>query len=349
VWTADGLREVLGDDEGRWAAGVLGVTPGGTFEHGSSVLQRRVEPADEARFEDVRARLRSARTSRPRPALDDKVVSGWNGLAVAALAEAGALLGRPELVEAAVRAAEALVATNLRHHDDGSWRLVRASRGGAAGAAPGVLEDYANLAEGLLALSAVTGDAHWFTVAGRLLDTVLGHFAAPDGGFFDTADDETDAVVTRIGRPRDAADGPTPAGQSAAAGALLTYGSITGSLRHREAAEEALHESLSFATRFPRAAGAALAVLEAILDGPREVAVVGLPGDPGRSALHDVALRSRAPGLVVVVGEPGGTGDDRALLLDRPLVDGAPAAYVCRGFVCDRPTTQPDELARQLA
>ena len=215
-----------------------------------------------------------------------------------------------------------------------------------AGSAPGILEDYAHVAEGLLALGAVTGDPAWSDAAGDLLETVLARFAADDGGLRDTADDETDAVVGRIRVLQDPADGPTPSGQSAAAAALLTFSSLTGSLRHREAADGALRGPLLLAERFPRAAGAALAVVEALLDGPREVAVVGPPDDPATRALHAVALRSTAPGLVVAVGAPG--ADDPPLLRDRSLVGGVPAAYVCRGFVCDLPTTDAAGLARQL-
>ncbi|WP_456824507.1 thioredoxin domain-containing protein [Cellulomonas sp. P5_E12] len=349
VWNPTQLREVLGEDDGTWAAHTLGVTVPGTFERGMSVLQRRSEPGDVGRLDDVRARLRAARGLRPRPGRDDKVVSGWNGLAVAALAEAGALFDRPDLLEAATRAAEAVLATHVHEHADGSTRLHRASRDGVPGRAAGVLEDYANLAEGLLTLSAVTGSSEGFAVAGRLLDTVLDHFTATDGGFHDTADDETDAVIARIGRPREPADGPTPSGQSAAAGALLTFAALTGSLRHREAAENALRGGLVLATRFPRAAGAALAVLEAVLDGPREVAIVGRRDDPRTAVLRSLALRSNAPGLVLAVGEPDEDRDGRELLRDRPLVGGAPAAYVCRGFVCEQPTTRPEELAVQLA
>ncbi|WP_028047980.1 thioredoxin domain-containing protein [Cellulomonas sp. URHE0023] len=348
VWSPDELREVLGESDSAWAASVFAVTPQGSFENGTSVLQRRGDPGDAERFGDVRARLRTARSRRNRPGLDDKVVSGWNGLAVAALAEAGVLLDRPAFLEAAVAAADTLVAIHVRERDDGSTRLVRSSRRGVPGRAPGVLEDYAHVADGLLTLSAATGETRWFTVAGRLLDTVLDHFTATDGGFHDTADDETDLVVARLGRPRDRADGPTPAGQSAAAGALLTYAAITGSLRHREAAELALRDALTIAERFPRAAGAALAVAEAVVDGPREVAIVGPLDDARTAALHRVALSSSAPGLVLALGDQGGS-DGRALLVDRPLVDGAPTAYVCRGFVCDRPTTRPEELSRQLA
>jgi len=348
VWTPAQLQDVLGPDDGGWAAEVLGVTGRGTFEHGSSVLQRRADPEDGPRLDTVLARLRAARAERPRPARDDKVVSGWNGLGVAALAEAGALIDRPDLVTGAVDVARLLRDVHTRRAPDGSTRLVRASRDGVAGTAPGVLEDYGNVAEGYLALAAVTGDHGWSAAAGDLLDTVLARFTADDGGFEDTADDETDPVVARVGRPRDPADGPTPSGQAAAAGALVTLGALTGELRYREAAERALRGPLAVAVRYPRAAGAALAVVEALLDGPREVAVVGAADDPRTDALHRVALRASAPGLVVARGEPGRADEGPALLHDRPLVDGEPAAYVCRGFVCDRPTTGADELGRQL-
>ncbi len=181
---------------------------------------------------------------------------------------------------------------------------------------------------------------------------MLDHFPDGRGGFYDTADDETDTVLARIRRPQDPADGPAPSGQAAAAAALLTFGALTGSLEHRAAAEDALREPLRIATRYPRAAGWALATAEAVLDGPREVAVVGPQDDPATAVLVATARASTAPGLVVAVG--AGTASDAdpdmpALLLDRPAVDGRPTAYVCRGFVCDRPTTDPTELAAQLA
>jgi hypothetical protein len=284
------------------------------------------------------------------------VVSGWNGLAVAALAEAGALLDRPDWVDAATAAADLLVRLHLRPGtgaDRGS-RLARTSRDGVVGAAPGVLEDYADVAEGLLALWSVTGDPRWAGHAGDLLRTVLDHFGDGAGGFFDTADDETDGVLARIRRPQDPTDGPVPSGQAAAGGALLTLGALTGSLEHREAAEHALTVPLRIASRYPRAAGWALAVAEAVLDGPREVAVVGPPADGGTRALLTAARAATAPGAVVAYADPAaaadrGAGPLPALLQDRPMLDGRPTAYVCRGFVCDRPTTDPAELARQLA
>ncbi|WP_146901730.1 thioredoxin domain-containing protein [Cellulomonas aerilata] len=353
VWTPAQLAQVLGADDGAWAASVWGVTAEGTFEHGSSVLQLLADPPDPERCSVVRERLAAAREDRPRPGLDDKVVSAWNGLAIAALAEAGALLDRPDWVTAATDAAHLLTSLHLRPGSDADpgSRLVRTSRGGVAGTSAGVLEDYADVAEGLLALWSVTGDPQWSTHAAALLRTVLDHFGDGAGGFFDTSDDETDSVLARIRRPQDPADGPTPSGQAAAAGALLTLGALTGSLEHREAAEGALRVPLQLATRYPRAAGWALAVAEAVVDGPREVAVVGPPDDDATRALLAAAWASPAPGLVIAHGTAGAgpDGDVPALLHDRPLVDGRPAAYVCRGFVCRRPTTDPGELTAQLA
>ncbi|WP_136520085.1 thioredoxin domain-containing protein [Cellulomonas telluris] len=349
VWTPSQLREVLGEEDGAWAAGVLGVTGTGTFEEGSSVLQRQTEPADPERLDRLRAALRAARERRPRPARDDKVVSAWNGLAVAALAEAGALLDRPDWLDAARTCARLLADLHTHTDADGDDRLVRTSRDGAAGSAPGVLEDYADVAEGYLALAAATGEHEWSARAQRLLATVLRRFGDGEGGFFDTADDTTDAVLGALRRPQDPTDGPTPGGQPAAAGALVTLAAATGSLELREAALAALRVPLQLAVRYPRAAGWALAAAEALLDGPREVAVVGPVDEAATRALHRAALASGAPGLVVALGDPDRLGEDApALLRDRPLVGGLPAAYVCRGFVCERPVTDPEELARLL-
>lgn len=267
------------------------------------------------------------------------MVAAWNGLAVAALAETGALLDRPDLVEAAERAADLLLAVHLT--PDG--RLLRTSRDGRAGANAGVLEDYADTAEGFLALYAVTGESSWLQLAGGLLDTVLKHFTdEASGALYDTADDAEELIR----RPQDPTDNATPSGWTAAAGALLTYAAYTGSDRHRTAAERALGVVGALAGRAPRFIGWGLAVAEALLDGPREVAVVGPDGDPATAALRRAALLGTAPGAVVAVGAPG--EPEVPLLADRPLVGGAPAAYVCRHFACDAPTTDPAALAGKL-
>jgi len=334
VWTPAQLREALGESDGAWAADLFAVTERGTFEHGASVLQLLHDPDDAARYADLRSRLLSTREQRVPPARDDKVVAGWNGLAIAGLAEAGALLGRSDFTAAAVAAADLLLDLHLV---DG--RLRRTSREGVCGAHAGVLEDYGDVAEGLLALYAVTGEARWLTAAGGLLDAVLEHFADGRGGFYDTADD----AERLVRRPQDPTDNATPAGQSAAAGALLGYAAYTGSGRHREAAVRALGTAGELATRHPRFLGWTLAVAEAMAAGPLEIAVVGGQDDVATSALHHVALSATSPGAAVAVGEPGAT--QVPLLRDRPLVDGRPAAYVCRHFACTAPVTGPAELA----
>jgi uncharacterized protein YyaL (SSP411 family) len=339
VWTPAQLTEALGPRDGEFAAAAFGVTAAGTFERGRSVLQRRAEPPDGDRFARVRAALLAARDQRVRPGRDDKVVAAWNGLAIAALAETGLLLGRPDLITAATAAADLLARVHIR--DD---RLARTSRDGAAGESGGLLEDYACVAEGFLVLSGVTGQARWVDLAARLLDTALDRFGDGEGGFFDTADDGEPLLY----RPADPADNATPSGAFAAAGALLSYAALTGSGRHREAAVAALGPLTAIAARYPQAAGSGLAVAEALLSGPAEIAVVGPPGDPRTAELHAAALRAAPPGAVLAVGD--GTGDSQIpLLAGRGLADGAPAAYVCRNFTCRAPVTGPGELAAALA
>jgi uncharacterized protein YyaL (SSP411 family) len=341
AWSPAELAAVLGPAEGGYAGDVFSVTGVGTFEHGRSVLQRRAEAVDPDRFAAVRAALFTAREQRPRPALDDKVVAAWNGLAIAALAETGLLLDRDDLIEAATASAGLLARVHLS-----GGRLARSSRDGTAGPGAGVLDDYACVADGFLALSGVTGDARWVTLAGELLDTVLESFGDGAGGFFDTA-----AGAERlIYRPADPADNATPSGTFAVAGALLSYGALTGSARHRDAALAALAVLPALAGRFPRAAGWGLAVAEAVLAGPSEIAVVGLPGDERTRELLRTALQAAPPGAVLAVGDGTDSGPATVpLLAGRGLVDGAAAAYVCRNFACQLPVTDPAGLRAALS
>ncbi|MFH9731316.1 thioredoxin domain-containing protein [Streptomyces sp. NPDC017260] len=341
VWTPAQLTEVLGADDAALAAQYFGVTEEGTFEHGSSVLQLPQQEGvfDAERIASVRARLLAARDGRPAPGRDDKVVAAWNGLAIAALAETGAYFERPDLVEAAVAAADLLV----RLHLDEQARLFRTSKDGRAGAHAGVLEDYADVAEGFLALASVTGEGVWLDFAGLLLDHVLTRFTDDSGSLYDTASD----AERLIRRPQDPTDNATPSGWTAAAGALLSYAAHTGSEPHRTAAEHALGVVKALGPRVPRFVGWGLAAAEALLDGPREVAVVGpASDDDAAKGLHRTALLGTAPGAVVAFGVEG--SDEFPLLADRPLVDGAPAAYVCRNFTCDAPTTDPERLRAAL-
>jgi uncharacterized protein len=336
VWTPAQLTEVLGPEDGAWAAELFGVTPEGTFEHGTSTLRLLHEPDDSSRFARVRAALSEVRATRPQPGRDDKVVAAWNGLAITALSQAGTLFEVPEWILAAQRAAALLLDTHLV---DG--RLRRTSRDGVVGQSAGVLEDYSCVADGLLALYQATGEQRWLDAAVSLLDSALDRFAdktAP-GAFFDTADD-AEALVHR---PADPSDNASPAGASALASALLTASSLVGHERagtYREAAEQAVARAGLLASRAPRFAGHWLGVAEALAQGPVQIAIAGAAPE-----LLAAALRKAHGGAVVLAGAP----DSSPLLADRPLIDGQPAAYVCRGYVCDRPVTTVDELISSLS
>ena len=337
VWTPSQLTEVLGSDDGPWAASVFGVTDTGTFEAGASVLQLPSDPDDPVRFERVRTALLAARLTRPQPGRDDKAVTAWNGLAITALAEASVALAAPGLADAAARCATALVELHLV---DG--RLRRASLGGRVGASAAILEDHAMLATGLLTLYQLTADDAWLTTATDLLDIALAHFADPvrPGRWFDSADDAEQLLL----RPADPMDGATPSGASSIAEALLIAAHLVGAGRadrYRHAAADTLQAHSPLLARAPRAAGHWLAVAESAVRGPLQVAVACDP--PGSQLLADG--RRLAPGGAIVVGGRMGSSE---LLVDRDRVAGADAAYVCRGRVCDLPVTTAEDLAAAL-
>jgi hypothetical protein len=348
VWTPGQLRDAVGEADGRWAADLFGVTAEGTFEKGTSVLRlaRDVDDADAEvrdRWADVRRRLCGARTKRPQPASDDKVVAAWNGLAVLALAEVAQVARhvRPaedlatSVADAAERAAAYLAD---RHLVDG--RLRRVSRDGEVGRPVGVLDDYGCVAEAFCAVHQLTGEGRWLELAGGLLDTALARFRREDGGFYDTADD-AERLVTR---PADPSDNATPSGLSAVAAALTAYAALAGETGYREAADRALATLAPIVGRHARFVGYAAAVGEALLSGPYEIAVAT---DEPDGELVETAHRLAPPGAVIVAGAPDRPGIP--LLRDRPMIGGRPAAYVCRGFVCDRPVTSAADLAAALA
>ena len=346
VWTPEQLVDVLGEDDGRWAADLLGVVPGGTFEHGTSTLRLLRDPwsdgeadGDGDRWEALRARLLAARAGRPQPGRDDKVVLAWNGLAVAALAETGALLGRPDLVEAAQRCADLLVAVHLDDH--GRWH--RVSRDGTCGSAGAVLEDLGDLAEGLFVLAGVTGETSWATVALGVLDQVLDEFADDAGLLLDTSRAAVDPRLGPVGRPADPTDNAYPSGTSAAAGALVTAAALTGETRWRAAAERAAGVAGAVGKAAPRFGGWGLAVAEALLAGPLEVAVVGERDDPAADALHAAALASPSPGRVVARGRAGRTTVCRCWSTVRSWTAWPPPTCAGASSASD-PTTDAAEL-----
>ncbi|MGZ4512753.1 MAG: thioredoxin domain-containing protein [Mycobacterium sp.] len=338
VWTPERLTEVLGPDDGPWAATVFAVAASGTFEHGTSVLQLPADPDDPQRLERVRAALLTARLTRTQPGRDGKVVTSWNGLAITALAEASVALDASGLARAARDCATALLGLHLV---DG--RLRRASLGGVVGASAAILEDHAMLATGLLALYQLDAGADWLTAATDLLDTALRHYADPQrpGRWFDTADDAERLML----RPADPLDGATPSGASSITEALLTAAHLVDgdrAERYLRAAAEGLNAHSVLLERAPRSAGHWLAVAEAAVRGPLQIAVAC---DPSGSPLLAEARRL-APGGAIVVG---GEKDSSALLAGRDRVAGADAAYVCRGRVCDLPVATAEDLAGALA
>jgi len=341
VWTREQLVDVLGPDDGAWAAETFGVTEEGTFERGASTLRLPQDPDDPARWMRVTSTLLDARNERPQPARDDKMIAAWNGLAITALAEAGVALQRPDWIEAAVAAGSFVL--DVHKTDDG---LRRSSRDGVVGEADAVLEDYGCFADGLLALHQATGEPRWLEEAIALLDIALRRFGVEGmpGAYHDTAVDAEELVH----RPSDPTDNASPSGASALAGALLTASALAGPERasaYRAACEEALARAGALIAQVPRFAGHWLSVAEAMLAGPVQVAVVGTDARQRERFVVEAAQNIHGGG-VVLGGVPDAEGVP--LLTDRPLVDGRPAAYVCRGYVCDRPVTTPEALLGSL-
>ncbi|HXI79673.1 MAG TPA: thioredoxin domain-containing protein, partial [Verrucomicrobiae bacterium] len=349
TWSAAEVRELLDDDAPLFTA-TYGVRDEGNWE-GRTILSRIqpaagddgvVDPGRESRLAAARERLLARRATRPQPARDDKALAAWNGLAIAALADAARLLPEPDADRyraAAITAADTIL-TGLRRPDG---RLGRSWKDGRS-SGEGVLEDYADLADGLLALYDATFDERWFTIARELADTILERFADPAGGFFDTADDH-EALVTR---PKDPQDNATPSGGSMATIVLLRLAALTGEDRYLTTAERAIATVTPFLGRYPTGFANWLSAASLAVGGIVELAIAGDPADPATRTLIDVARSGARPDLVVAV-----TADPSAsvipLLADRVTIDGRPTAYVCRRFACRLPVTDPGALAAQLA
>jgi uncharacterized protein YyaL (SSP411 family) len=338
TWTAAEIRESLGDDADAFMT-AYGVTDAGNWE-GTNILSRVTPPGDtaaERALQDARRRLFELRAKRPQPARDDKALAAWNGLAIAAFAEASRLRNGEFYVRLAVRAGEAVLA-GLRTSDG---RLKRSWKDGRA-TGDGVLEDYANLADGLLALYDATFDERWFTTARSLMDVVMEHFVDPDGGFFDTADDH-ERLVTR---PKDVQDNAVPSGNSMAALVLLRFAALTGEGSYRTAAERALRLVVGFVGRYPTGFANWLCAIDFALADVIELAIVGRPADPEVGRLIAPALEGNRPNQVVAVGDPATSVVP--LLAGRFAIDGRPTAFVCRNFACRQPVTEPEALAAML-
>jgi len=349
TWRATEIREVLSDVAPLFAM-AYGVTDEGNWE-GVTILSRVHDDGAlaethglstsqvAASLADARARLLARRSQRAQPARDDKALAAWNGLAIAAFAEAGRAFGEPRYVDAAARSAEAIVAGLLG--PDGvlgrSWKDDRAS-------GSGVLEDYADLADGLLALYEATFDERWFSTAVVLMERILARFTDPDGGFLDTSDDH-ERLVTR---PKDVQDNAVPSGNAMAATVLLRLAALTGDGRYRDAAERAIRTVTEFVGRYPTGFAQWLSAMDFALAPVVEIAIVGAPGEAGSRALLDVATGGFRPNQVLAVS-PAPMTSVIPLLHDRLAIGGAPSAYVCRGFACRLPVTDAEALRAELA
>ncbi|HVC41317.1 MAG TPA: thioredoxin domain-containing protein [Candidatus Saccharimonadales bacterium] len=347
VWTPPQLRDALGVDDAALAARVFGVVDGGNFEHGTTVLSMPYplaqvarsmsidEPALRARLEDIRARLRKARGSRPAPERDGKVITAWNALAIRAFAEAGAALERPEFVAVARACADFVLEHLVR--DGVVYRIWN----GGEGRIIGFLDDTANLGDALLTLYEATGAPRYFTAALGLCERIVEQHRDADGNYFDTAGDSEPLIV----RPRTIDDNPVSAGQSVAAALFCRMHAFTGEERWNVRAMEIIAPLATVVARAPLAVAGLAAAMELAVGPMREIAIAGDPDDTRTRALLDVAQRRFDPLTVLAWGPADGV----PLLGGRTPVDGVPAAYVCRGFVCQAPVTEATELAGELA
>ncbi len=351
LWTREEIEGLLPPDEARAALRYWGLLEGPNFE-GRNILHvphdardvaaaLSLAPATLAEVLDrARGRLAAARERRVKPARDDKVLAGWNGMMLRAFAEASRALGRPDYLAVAVRNAEFLLSALVV---DG--RLLRSWKDGRARLL-GYLEDHAMVADGLLALHQATLDGRWLDEARRLADAMLDLFwDAEVEGFFDTGRDHEALIV----RPRNLFDSAIPSGSSVAADVLLRLAVLTGETAYERRAVETLRAVAPLMARYPAGFGRFLAALDFHLGSPVEVAVVWPAGPPpaaGEPLLAEV-FRRYLP-TRVVTGAAAGERADLPLVAGKPAREGRATAYVCERYACQAPTTDPAVLGTQL-
>lgn len=326
AWNKSQIAQVVGAEKAEDIANLLEVTEAGTFEHGTSTLQLLRDPSDgvdRVDWADAKAKLFDARAQRIRPERDDKVVAAWNGLAISALADAGAIFEKQEWIAAAERAADVILSVHLGR--DGRPRAMsRTSRDGLAGNNDAVLDDYANMSAGMLSLYEVTGKEEWRDLSRELLTYALDHFSDESGGFFDTADN----VPQLVRRPREVSDNAEPSGWLAMAELLVRFAGLAPDDHQqlRERAEKALAVVPEFAVSAPRAVGWGMVALWSLAQGPWEVAV------SGNMAPEFAGVAMKSP-LAPTIRWDHSAGE---------------GAQVCRHSVCELPTGDTAELMRFL-
>jgi hypothetical protein len=348
AWTIEEIRATLGESSDFFES-AYGVTALGNWE-GKTILQRALDDAAlSIRFDMDRAqvieklaachaKLLDRRATRVRPGTDDKVLTAWNGLMLATFSEAGRVLNSPMYLEIATQNANFLL-KNLR--PQGSLR--RAWRQGQASVEV-FLEDYASLVLGLLDLYQGDFNTRWFSEAEQLAGEMLQKFNDPNGRFFDTPSDG-EILLTR---PSEMQDNATPSGNALAVEALLKLAAFTGNEDWRLKAEQAMKRVADQAVRYPTAFARWLSAADFALGKVKQVALIGAISEKGTSDfLAEVYSRYR-PNLIIGQTEYPPSDEVPALLVDRPMLDGKPTAYVCEGFVCNLPVTNLQDFRKQL-
>ena len=353
IWTLDEMREVLGDASDFFEA-AYGVTAKGNWE-GKTVLQRALDDASlAARFKldpetvpaklaESHSKLYAARAKRIRPGTDDKVLTSWNGLMLAAFAEAARVLAdvssqASNYFNLATRSADFLL-SNLRV--DGKLR--RSWRDGKT-TSEVFLEDYASLILGLLELYQTDFNAEWFVAAKELADEMIEKFQDPNGGFFDTPSDSSHLLF----RPKDVQDNATPSGNSLACEALLKLAAFTDNGEYRDIAEKSFGLVYKFVLQYPLGFGRWLTAAKLATGTLKQVAAVGEAEDPNFQSLLKAIQVEYRPSVVVAATSSSEKENIPALLHERPMIDNKATVYVCEGFVCKQPTTDVDRLIEQL-
>ena len=353
VWTPEEIRAAVPTDEdARRVCAYYDITAEGNWEHRS--IPNRLRPADDVardlgisleELDGTIARLKpliyEARRRRIPPALDDKIITAWNGMMISAMAEGARVLGDNRYLEAGEEAADFLLRTMIRP-DHGLYRTYRDGRAHL----DACLEDYAFLAEGLLDLyEAGAHDGH-LDEAVRLADRMRADFSDRDhGGFYTTAESHEALIV----RSREGPDGATPSGNAVAAMVLARLSFHYGREDFRSAATGAVRAYGKQIARYPRAFAKTLAVADLLLNGPMELALVGTQGDPTYEALRAEVNRRYLPNRIIAHYDPEGPEPEHPLTTGKGLVNGTAALYICRHFACQQPVTDPRQVAAALA
>ncbi len=352
VWTVEEIREVLGV-EAEFFEAAYGITPRGNWE-GKTVLQRALDDASLAvrfhldpgavpgRLAESHARLLERRASRVRPGTDDKILTAWNGLMLATVAEAARAFHEPDLrhkyLVMATRNAEFILdalrpEARLRR----SWRQGKTTE-------EVFLEDYAALILGLLELYQTDFQDKWFASAQELAEEMIEQFSDPNGGFFDTSKDSRALLI----RPKDLQDNATPSGNALACEALLKLAAFSENGRFRDLAEQALRLVTQHALRYPTSFARWLSAADFALANVKQVAVVYASEPEQAQGLLESLQGAYRPNTIVAAAAYPPPEHTPGLLRDRPLLDGQPTVYVCEGFMCRMPVTTVLDLQRLL-